>query len=217
METENTKKKKYIYSDEKKKEYLETRKEKNRKLRENKRQTENEGRESERNLYFLEQIIQSLGLTWREFGEAAGFSQQLTTWWKTVDDIKLSNLEQCFKAFNMTIEPEFVSLKAENEKINLHINSETFEVIGNIPKMGQALEQKDFIEDCFQNKKRLFFLAKFIKETGLPIRQFCLRMEMDQMSMKHYFITDEIKVKTIYRIAKAYDQKVLWKLNEIKD
>ncbi|MBQ8482900.1 MAG: hypothetical protein IJ504_01185 [Bacteroidales bacterium] len=166
-------------------------------------------------LIILEFIRQKKGLTLRALAENAGYaSQQMYVWYRN-DDIYIEQLYNIASANNMKIEISLqkrisnfntfygdvtiddVMYRIEDKKINPHPNIAKF-----TPEVLERLKAGG----------KLKFLAEFMLRTRENSTQFCRKTRLNATSFKMWMKEDNIKISRIYKIAEAYDAKIIWKL-----
>lgn len=218
MKEDSNEKRSRKISEEKKKEYDVTRKETMKQLRETKSRLKKEGREYEKTLYFIDAILKRMGISWHEFGSAAGFSNQLISWWQVSDNMKLSNVMACFAARNIAIAPEFSDNAVKTEEMRFDMVDDKFEIHGAIPRKAAETDNSRYVEDCYRDRnRRLWFLAKLIKESGESGRQFAIKAGLSPAVLIRFMENDDIMVRKIYEIASVYGKKVTWRLEAIPE
>lgn len=202
-------------NNEKKREFSEIKKKHDRKLRDIYKAAKKTGGDSTRRLYFLNQILKTLGYTYNELAERSGYSPQLIGWWIIADNCKYKHLIKVLNTINIGIEPTFEN-KEENTRI---IMEKRYEVRGTLPPSHKKSSKDNIGSNLLNNRIEeggdLLFLAKFIKDTGLTLSAFSKKIKTDYTCFRRWIQTDDIPISKLYEIADAFDKKIIWNIRDI--
>lgn len=165
-------------------------------------------------LYFLSHIVKSQNLTWGEVSKKCGLSEQALSWIRIKDDTKLQNLKLILKSLGMQIEPEFAT--DEDKSIEVELKSESYELIGEIPSIKNFIALDNIVNTSLVNHDEMYFLARFLTENKITIAQLSKKTNISVASYKNSFEKQNIQISTLYKIAEAYNTKLIWRVKSIK-
>lgn len=162
------------------------------------------------NMEFFTRILRSMKLTYRQFAEKSGVSQQMVSWWITSDDCKLKNIISSFEKIGIDISCHFEPLPGSKFVIQEDNYSINIDSLPDLTKKSQA--PMLVIDQVLEQNGNLRFIAKLIDGLGLDIKSFCQQLDLSYTAIYQWFKKDDIKISKIYEIADKLQQKVVWDL-----
>lgn len=196
-----------MISEEKRIKYAQTKAENERRKKQARKTEAEQGNTDERRLAFFEQIVRSQGYNWKTLADASGMTAQALSWWVSVaDDAKYSKVQDVLKSIGIRLEAEF-------ERRLPKPTSSNYKIVGILPPVvRKSTSSSRYLLDCIENNGRLKFLAEYILDNGYSFQEVCDLAEMEQTSLRFYFLNDDFKVSQIYRLADCLDAIVVWKV-----
>ena len=166
------------------------------------------------NMDFLLKILAKLNLNKKEFSERTGCSQQLISHWFRKDTCRYSTIVKAFETMGISITCQYEN-NPQNVIIETYISDDVYNVEYNgISKMSEKNNQM-MIDRYISEDRPLKFLALLIKGTGMNLKQFCKRYDLDYLNTYRCFTTDHIKVDQIYEVARKTNSRVKWELRPL--
>ena len=205
-------------TEEKKQEYAENRKQKNKELLQQRKEEKEENKTQERRLAFIQNILNSYGVTRNDLARELGNTTQNLYWIFSVrDDCTLSKAEEILAVCNINLE---VELKPKIKRLdNREFLSDgiTNKIVGELAETStfHTVKQPKYITDC-EKDSRMYFLAEFITENEIDTRLLEKKIESSYGHLRQIFMTDNIYLSMIYKIANATNSEILWKISAKK-
>lgn len=211
----------------KKKEYVERRREKIASQRSTIKESR-KGDPTSRRLFFLEDILRTMGLNQADFARATGNSQQRISWmFSTSDDSSLSFIQESMEKLGVRIVPEIEGLetgnrlKASGVRVKGALPGATsvtssgmkVKIIGRLPRTSM---KSTYIDRCIEVNGRMAFLARFVKDTGLSPTAFSRRVQLDPSGLRFLFENDDTKISQLLRITKAFGCTLTWTVEALE-
>lgn len=168
-----------------------------------------------RRMYFLEHIIKSQGLTWREVADRAGLTQQAVSWIMVSDDTKLQKVKEILAPLKIDITPTYIS--PSDNTIRIDHRWEDFEVVGFIPRIQRSHSSEKIIEESMQAKDNLYFLSRYLFDNSITLQQLSDKVGISMQTLRNCYATKNIRISQIYDIAEAYGLRVRWQLSPVVD
>ena len=202
-------------SEEKKRIYAENRKQKNKELLQQRKEEKEENKTQERRLAFIQNILNSYGVTRNDLARELGNTTQNLYWIFSVrDDCTLSKAEEILAVCNINLAVELKTKIKRLDKREFLSDGITNKIVGELAEMStfHTIKQPKYIIDCMK-ENRMYFLAKFITENEIETRLLEKKIESSHGHLRQIFVTDNIYLSTIYKIANATNSEILWKIS----
>lgn len=166
---------------------------------------------TQQKLYFLTHIIKSQNLKYSDVTRLSGISQQSLSWMIINDDTKLTNARKILHSLGMELLPEF----AEIEKVPIDFKGLNYEIVGDIPTVKRINSADPIVDKSLDEAKDLYFLAKFLTENKISLTELSEKTGISVASYRNSFTKQNIMISTLYKIADAYDTKIIWRVKAL--
>lgn len=212
-------------TDERRLNYKKTKSERDAQDRSNRKEEKKQGKEQDRLLAFLEQIIKAHGYNHNTFAEKLNTTPQALYWIFSVkDDCDLKKVEQLLGALGYKVTLEFKEDTKAKAKARQTISKTAFQsndisiriegdVIADVAKRNNY-PVPEYIKN-YPAEGRLHALVELFREGGHNLREFSDLTGIPAYSLRLIFTKDNIRVSQIATIAKAFAMEIVWKLNRI--
>ncbi len=176
-----------------------------------------------RKLYFLIRTMKELNYTKKELGEKSGISPTLLNWKIEVDDCSLKEAHLLLDKMGMSLSIEF---KQKVEQPVTETRNSMNELTIQMPDSSGTIKiqapsgQRERKMNISTNvlEKRLKeggitrFIAEFIISSGLAFTTFCNKAELNYLTIRENLEKDDFKISQIYKIARTYNQRLVWNI-----
>ena len=171
-----------------------------------------DGNEDRLCLYFFFQTLKDLDYKIYEVAEKSGYSQQLISYWKTVDDCKLSNIIKCFNSLNINLSVRLEPIQYYNPVIS---GPKYVILAENIEELRKKTEENRYVAELVKRADNLRFLAEYIHSQRLSLVEFSKKCKLSYGIIYRDFQKDDMKISLIYDIAHKTHQEVVWSIKPL--
>ena len=204
--------------EEKRLNYLRTQKENVRRKREERKKEAEEGRENERRLAFMVNIIRTLGYDLKTVARKSGIPSQTIYWYTaTADDCHLSAAEQIMTSIGIKLgvkmekKTETAPILVEDTKKS---NGVGIRIEGVLPTK-EAKKTPSYL-DKVTPENRLYFIKEIIQDSNMVLSHFAKRCGMDPTSLRYYFDKDDMNISILYKIAQGMNMNIVWTIEPLE-
>lgn len=175
----------------------------------------------ERNLDFIHRILYAKGYNMASFAKAVGISQQLAYHYFTVrDDMTLYNAQTLLGKLGIEIQPGFIAAERPEQEPQtdsvLTIKQTENYILQGEEILYQRTEAPRYIKEHIGKGKRLDFLAKELASLQIDEKGLCQKLELKRGMLIYIFEKDDIKISTLYGIAKKLGKKITWVIKNVQ-
>jgi hypothetical protein len=200
--------------------YKQNKIEKVNRLRQERKLEKQTGKTGTRRLAFLEYLIYARGYNHSTIASKLGCTQQNVHWmFSVVDTCKLSRAQQIGETLGYSIRVHLEKDSLEGAFTGT-ISFAECEVPNRIICNGVNLSKKrpypkvpTWLLDC-PEEARLHFLAEFLLQLKVGIREFEKKCGFHQGAIWSWFLKDDIDVGNLYKIAKCAGAEIEWIVND---
>lgn len=190
-------------------------------------QEEKEGRTDDRNLAFLENLIESAGYNQKTFSEKVGTTPQAINWIFSVkDDCNLSKVEEFVSVLGFDIKVQFTYPKNNTQATGIEANAPkkqkykvgtsgiTVIIDGKLNKATRHTYPVPKYIENYPDNGRLCFLKDLLVNKACTLIVFSEETGIPAYSIRQIFLRDNIRVSTIMAIAQKLGLNIIWKLTK---
>lgn len=188
------------------------------KHREQYKEDQKDGRYKMRKLYFLTKTIEDMNYSLSALATKAGLSYQALNYKIRVDDTFLTTACKLMNVMGLQLNIELkregkTSETVENTEINTEqpvaiINSELPEVI----EKGKTSRVANLLKERREKGGITVFVTDFLIRRKVSFAEMCKACKFDYNGTLYYLDKDDIKISMIYKIAKVFQEKVVWNI-----
>lgn len=188
------------------------------KHREQYKEDQKDGRYKMRKLYFLTKTIEDMNYSLSALATKAGLSYQALNYKIRVDDTFLTTASKLMNVMGLQLNIELkregkTSETVENTEINMEqpvaiINSELPEVI----EKGKTSRVANLLKERREKGGITVFVTDFLIRRKVGFAEMCKACKFDYNGTLYYLDKDDIKISMIYKIAKVFQEKVVWNI-----
>ena len=200
-------------TEDKRLQYVETRKQIIQKQREEYNYAKQNNLLSERNMFFFLTILEELNLNVAKFSKLSGVSQQLINWWILSDDAKYQTIVATFAKIGYKLEAEF-----EKPILEPKIIEDDNCIVSISPDIISSMNEKGgkdvTLKTAIDKNKDSAFIARMIYSLNLNLTQFCKKYKMDKRLLQQQITKCRIKISLINKLSENTGLKVIWNLTK---
>ena len=188
--------------------------------KEEKRKKVREGREDELRMKFFADVVDALGIKYRQLAKISGKSPQTISWWISTDDCKLSTVQETLAAAKVKIEPTYEPKPNKQETVQETTieSGKNFSIkISNINLIAPARNDSATIEKLMKKNGRMKFLADLINSQRMSLFIFCKLTNLNYSMVYRWFQINDIRISHMYDIANKLNQKIIWNVSPIEE
>lgn len=180
--------------------------------REARRKAKHIGKNPNKNLAFLTQIIHDLGYSMASFARAIGTTQQNIYHFMLNDDITLSELQDWFIRLGLLISANFEGIKP------LPIESDVPSIIWGLdvrPVIGKT-NMDSRVRLLAASSSRIAFVAKLIVETNLGVQTFYTRLGVPRTTFLAWIDRGDVRISALNRMAEMTGTHLVWTVDKAR-
>ena len=181
-------------------------KEKLRSRREARRKAKHIGKNPNKNLAFLTQIIHDLGYSMASFARAIGTSQQNIYHFLINDDITLSELQEWFTRLGLKITATFEGIKP------LPIESDVPNIIWgpDVLPVGNKTNLDAQVRLLASSSSRIAFVAQLIIESKHGAHAFYTRLGVPRTTFLAWIDRGDVRISALNKMAEMTGTHLVW-------
>lgn len=168
----------------------------------------------QRNMYFLECLLEDLNLNVNKLSKLVGMTQQSIQWWFTVDDGSLRKIKDTLAKIDIRLECSYEENARERPEEN---DNYTLSIDKDLQlNIHHRKDTSDTLWRAIEADGNIAFLARFIQKQYGDIKTFAERTKIPKPTVYSWFYRDDIKISDINAIARKSSRKVNWSVTAMK-
>ena len=161
-----------------------------------------------RNLAFLSEIMNRLGLNQKKLAFPLGWTAQNVNYHFMSDDMQYSDIQKALGYYGFRIDAVLEYSRT------IRTSSPQYRIIGNVGHFDSVVRYPDYLLNAIYRNSRIAFVCTAIVETHRTFGSICREAGIDPSSIRYYFKRDDIRVRHLYLLATVLGAVVVWRVSK---